>query len=233
MITRLTERRKQFLTKLIQIYEKTGAPVHYEDLARSLSVSKWTAYEVIRALRKEGLTEPVYEGNGQRPGPGRWRVHFVPTAKALGEVRAQVVSAVREEWRRVEASLLRRLQDAGRDGGAPAVLRALEGEMDVTPDSTVWCAYGVVYLTVAGAQHSRTALSLGLRMLRSAPGPLAGMLVYTSSLVGALTQLGISGADRVAERLPALLARTGADEIGWLAGLARRAAGEMGVVAPA
>ncbi|MBY6273613.1 MAG: DNA-binding protein, partial [Bacillaceae bacterium] len=37
----LTERRKQFLRKLVDLYQKTNVPVHYETLAKYIGVSKW------------------------------------------------------------------------------------------------------------------------------------------------------------------------------------------------
>lgn len=222
----LTERRRQFLSRLIQLYRKSGTPVHYEELARSLEVSKWTAYEVIKALRKAGLAEPVYEGNDTRSGPGRWRVCFLPTAKALSEFPNHVVSAVREEWLRAEERLLAQIRSAYESDSSTA-LRSLAVEMDNASDPVIWCAHGMIYLMVAGLHHSRRALALGIRMLQSAPVPLAGLLMYASSLGGALIQTGTPAVERVATKIPVLLPSIGDEGVGWLAGLVRKAAGEL------
>ncbi len=50
----LTERRKQFLQKLLDLYRRTNLPVHYESVAQALGVSKWTAYDMLKALEKLG-----------------------------------------------------------------------------------------------------------------------------------------------------------------------------------
>lgn len=77
---RLTERRKQFLRSLLDMYRRTQLPVHYETLAQRLGVSKWTAYDVLRALEEQGLLARDYAVN--RGEPGRSQIVFVPTAKA-------------------------------------------------------------------------------------------------------------------------------------------------------
>lgn len=80
MDIRLTERRKQFLRSVLDMYRRTQLPVHYETLAQRLGVSKWTAYDVLRALEEQGLLERDYAVN--RGEPGRSQIVFVPTAKA-------------------------------------------------------------------------------------------------------------------------------------------------------
>lgn len=78
----LTNRRKQFLQKIKEIYARTGEPVHYVDLAHALGVSKWTAYDVVRALAKDGFVKFRYmkpEGSGQ---VGRSRLRVMPNDEA-------------------------------------------------------------------------------------------------------------------------------------------------------
>jgi len=77
---RLTERRKQFLRSVMEMYRRTQLPVHYETLAQRLGVSKWTAYDVLRALEEQGLLQRDYAV--QRGEPGRSQIVFVPTPKA-------------------------------------------------------------------------------------------------------------------------------------------------------
>jgi len=74
---RLTERRKQFLRGVVDMYRRTRLPVHYETLAERLGVSKWTAYDVLRALEEQGLLTRDYTVN--RGEPGRSQIVFVPT----------------------------------------------------------------------------------------------------------------------------------------------------------
>jgi len=76
----LTERRKQFLQQLMNLYEKTGLPVHYVTLARLIGVSKWTAYDVLKELEKNGLLKRDYT---IKPNEiGRSMIVFTPTSEA-------------------------------------------------------------------------------------------------------------------------------------------------------
>ena len=47
---KLTRRRYQFLEALARLVEEGGGPVHYGDVADSLDVSKWTAYDMMLSL---------------------------------------------------------------------------------------------------------------------------------------------------------------------------------------
>ena len=51
---KLTRRRYQFLETLARLVEESGGPVHYGDVADSLDVSKWTAYDMMRELVDQG-----------------------------------------------------------------------------------------------------------------------------------------------------------------------------------
>lgn len=81
---RLTQRRKDFLDRLIDIYTRTARPVHYETLAKEVGVSKWTAYDMLQALEKTGFLSREYVLHSA--GGGRSQVVYVPTEGAYGIV---------------------------------------------------------------------------------------------------------------------------------------------------
>jgi Mn-dependent DtxR family transcriptional regulator len=54
---KVTTRQKEFLEVLIDLYQQKGSSVHYSEVALKMGVSKWTAYDMLQLLRREGLLE--------------------------------------------------------------------------------------------------------------------------------------------------------------------------------
>ena len=74
----LTERRRQFLETLKTLYEKNKRPIHYAEVAKELSVSPATAYDIMQILYKEGYIDAVYLENSVKNKKGRGRIFFKP-----------------------------------------------------------------------------------------------------------------------------------------------------------
>jgi DNA-binding Lrp family transcriptional regulator len=80
---RLTQRREEFLKKIIDIFKSTELPVHYGTIAKELGVSKWTAYDILKRLEREGYLRSEYVLNSESKNVGRSMIVFYPTEKAL------------------------------------------------------------------------------------------------------------------------------------------------------
>jgi len=125
MAKKLTQRQKQFLSQLIDIYREIESPIHYVDLSKRLDIGKITAYEMLRLLEKRGLVEAEYHLPSGKRGPGRSEVFFKPTKEAtrffkrLSENPADV-----KEWEIVKQQILGKLQD-GKAGGYESLLNDL------------------------------------------------------------------------------------------------------------
>ena len=82
---KITTRQKEFLQTLIDLYQDKGSPIHYSEVAQKMGVSKWTAYDMLQLLRKEGLLEVEYlipESDNYKWGKlGRSTITFFPTKK--------------------------------------------------------------------------------------------------------------------------------------------------------
>ena len=82
---RITTRQKEFLEVLIDLCKQKASPIHYSEVAQKLGVSKWTAYDMLQLLRREGLLEVEYlipESNNHRwEKLGRSTITFYPTKK--------------------------------------------------------------------------------------------------------------------------------------------------------
>jgi len=81
----ITKRQKEFLQSLIDLYQDKGSPIHYTEVARTMGVSKWTAYDMLQLLRREGLLEVEYlipeSDNYKWRKLGRSTITFFPTKK--------------------------------------------------------------------------------------------------------------------------------------------------------
>uniref|UniRef100_A0A7V3ZIY6 HTH dtxR-type domain-containing protein n=1 Tax=Dictyoglomus thermophilum TaxID=14 RepID=A0A7V3ZIY6_DICTH len=74
----LTERRRQFLETLKTLYEKNKRPIHYAEIAKELSVSPATAYDIMQILYKEGYIDAIYLENSVKNKKGRGKIFFKP-----------------------------------------------------------------------------------------------------------------------------------------------------------
>jgi predicted transcriptional regulator len=83
----MTKRRLQFLDKLNELYQRTNLPIHYETLANSLGVSKWTAYDMLKEIEKLGFVSRSYEVNSKETG--RSQVLFSPTDQTFRLLREE------------------------------------------------------------------------------------------------------------------------------------------------
>jgi len=82
---RITKRQKEFLQSLTDLYQQKDAPIHYSEVAQKMGVSKWTAYDMLQLLHKEGFLEVEYlipESDNYKWGKlGRSTITFFPTKK--------------------------------------------------------------------------------------------------------------------------------------------------------
>ena len=82
---RITKRQKEFLQSLIDLYQQKDTPIHYSEVAQKMRVSKWTAYDMLQLLHKEGFLEVEYllpeSDNYKWVKLGRSIITFYPTKK--------------------------------------------------------------------------------------------------------------------------------------------------------
>jgi len=82
---RITKRQKEFLKVLIDLYQQKGSSIHYSEVAQKLGVSKWTAYDILQLLQKEGFLGVEYiipESDSYKWSKlGRSTITFYPTKK--------------------------------------------------------------------------------------------------------------------------------------------------------
>jgi len=126
----LTARQREFLQKLVAMCRGARRAIHYAALASELGVSKWSAYDMLRALERKGLVDRLYALRpGRTANGGRSLILFGPTQQ--GRLALALASGGRvagREWeaaRRRVLALLRAAEDEGHAEGVRTLLRSI------------------------------------------------------------------------------------------------------------
>jgi len=131
----LTKRKEQFLAKLRELYDKLKFPVSYQILAEEMKVSRWTAYDMLRALEKEGLVIREYLLEKVKSAPGRSAVGFIP------KIKQKMVP------KDIEKELLRKIREV-KTKSLSGVLKKMKEELASESTPFVYCSTFLAYLTV-------------------------------------------------------------------------------------
>jgi hypothetical protein len=163
----LTARRRECLSALQQASAAAGGPVHYSAIAAPLSISPWTAYDLLRELEGCGLVATSY---AHRPGVavGRTQVAFAPTA--AGRL------ALGEDGPAPEERALRRARERVAAVGQAAVRTSRN--VDLAGHLGFWLhqAEGLSTRTRDGLQH----------LLRSAPEAATALSMFVAGVYAAV-----------------------------------------------
>ncbi|HEX77810.1 MAG TPA: TrmB family transcriptional regulator [Dehalococcoidia bacterium] len=192
----LTSRQKAFLGKMLDLYHEMGEALHYSVLAKSLGVSRSTAYDMLRLLEGKGMVSSEYATPKDVPGPGRSNILFFPTTKAR-ELFSRLAgdAAEQKEWEEVKAHILASLR-RGKASDYDDLLRELLNRMPRARSPLAYCA------------ELLTVLLIGVRRVKHKFGqrnPIAKLVetpvtkLNMSILAGAA--LGLALADRLTRRL--------------------------------
>jgi len=185
----LTRRRYQFLNRVKKIYRETGAPVHYVEVAEALSVSKWTAYDILLELEKQGFLERQYVINNNEKIPGRSMIKFVPTPQAdsIDGVGTRDSNAT-VDWQQARLKLLETLSNL-LPREASRVVRELLEEVPGKVQPLINCAYVLTILLVLLKTLGEKATQLVHHALKKAPRPEAGLFLVTGTGLGLVANL--------------------------------------------
>ncbi|WP_027092875.1 DNA-binding protein [Cohnella thermotolerans] len=196
----LTKRRRQFLRKLVDLYRRTNLPIHYATLANALGVSKWTAYDMMKAMEKMGLLIRSYAANGG--DSGRTQVLFVPTeqAKEMVEAESADTACREEEWQAIKTAVLGSLR-AFRNGGRAEALGRMTAEMRSVKRKLEYCAYGVGLLVAHLRKAGGTTEEFVRNVVRKAPTGEMRMTMLAGAVLGTLAQSMSEAGSEIAEMI--------------------------------
>ena len=106
---KLSPRQREFLSRLLDLYQEAKTPVHYVSVARALDVRPVTAYEMLRLLEDKGLVRSeTVRPQGHK---GRSVVVFSPTEKAtalLSELMGNTLG--QQKWEEAKAGIQQALE---------------------------------------------------------------------------------------------------------------------------
>ena len=181
----LTRRRKEFLHTIKKIYENTGTPVHYITVAEALGVSKWTAYDILKELEKEGYLCSEYAVSREERNPGRSAILFLPTPKA-GELSLKEKEEIDhiEEWQAAREKLLGIFENV-KTRGSKKIIDDLLKEMPAIETPIIISAYTIAVLIVYIQNLGTKSVKIMKNLLQLAPKPDLILSLFAGTVLGA------------------------------------------------
>jgi len=112
---KLTRRQEEFIRQLLDLYQQSGEPLHYTELAERLGVNRFTAYDMLRLLEEKGLARSEYRLASDKEGPGRSEIVFLPTEKAHQLLAGMLLSSGKplEDWEATKNAILEVIGSGG------------------------------------------------------------------------------------------------------------------------
>lgn len=180
----LTQRRKEFLIKIKQLYEKNNAPVHYITVAKKLGVSKWSAYEMLKELEKKGFLATKYIVNPGEKNPGRSMVFFIPT-KITEEVlsKKDEISNQLEEWHQTKEYLLQIFKNLKNPSPQKVIDELLE-KMPAIEMPIILSAYIITLLIVCLKIFSSKSIQFIKKHLLFTSKPEIALSMFVGTVLG-------------------------------------------------
>jgi DNA-binding Lrp family transcriptional regulator len=180
----LTQRRKEFLIKIKQLYKKNNAPVHYITVAEKLGVSKWSAYEMLKELEKKGFLAAKYIVDQEKKNPGRSMVFFIPT-KITEEVlsKKEQLSNQLEEWHRTKEYLLQMFKNLEKPGPQKVIDELLE-KMSAIEMPIILSAYIITFLIVCLKIFSSKSIQFIKKHVLFTSKPEIALSMFAGTVLG-------------------------------------------------
>jgi len=184
---RITRRRMDFLQKIKQLCEITNTPVHYARVAKLLGVGKWSAYEMLKTLEKEGLLTSQYEVNQGEKFPGRAMVLFMPTglADAVLSGNTQEEKTPLREWREVKERLLSLCKGLKKNNPRELIVQ-LMSELPGPDRPLIFGAYMIALLIAQLQTMSKKSLALVKNVVLGATKAETALATFVGVAMGSM-----------------------------------------------
>lgn len=181
----LTRRRKEFLHKITKIYENTGTPVHYVTVAEALGVSKWTAYDILKELEKDGYLRSEYSVSREERSSGRSVILFLPNPKA-GDLFPKEKEEIdpMEEWHAAREKLLEIFENVKKHGSKKIIVDLLK-EMPATGAPIIISANIIAVLIVYIQKLGTKTVKMVKNLLQPALRPELILSLFAGTALGA------------------------------------------------
>lgn len=178
----LTRRSSQFLEKVKKLHAETREPVHYTTVANLLGVSRWTAYDMLKSLEKQGYVKAEYSLNpGGGKAAGRSQVVFAPTGKSLDPDSDEHIQYL-EDWHQTKEKVIKFFESLQYLGPPEIIDRILRVPNVDVP--FVFCAYAIGMLVAAARARRRWRMRWFRKMLSRYSRPELGLAGFTGTALG-------------------------------------------------
>jgi len=184
----ITRRRLDFLEKIKQEYDYTGLPVHYVRVAELLGISKWSAYEMLKTLEKEGFIASQYEVNHGEKYPGRAMVLFVPTRQLDIALSGKPVEEPLGEWCQIKERLLSFCEDV-KKGHSKEVVKELVAELAGIGNPMISTAYVITILISQLQTLSDRSVGLIKKLVADTVSPESGLAMFAGAIIGSMPKI--------------------------------------------
>jgi hypothetical protein len=201
IMKKLTRRQRQFLNKVLDMYDQGQEPLHYTALAEHLGVNRVSAYEMLRVLEGHGLVEAEYQLPDGLRGPGRASVVFRPTplaAQVLGRPDGEPMN--QREWEAVKEQIFERLE-TGKAGDYDTLLEELLARTPQQRSVVIYAAEMITAIILGLESLRNTAEAHGLRDRLKEIGKIGELGLNVFAGLG----MGLSVAERLNRRLAGFL----------------------------
>lgn len=182
----MSKRRFQFLNQLVELYQKTRLPIHYETLAKAVGVSKWTAYDMLKEIEKSGYVMRSYEVNPNETG--RSQVMFTPTDKATDLFKQQCSNAQENENWEESAQSIRKLIHDLKHANVHNLLQKMLDDMPNRRSNLEFCGYIlgilIVYLKKVGGK-TESVIQL---LISKTSSHHTSLLIFVGTVLGTVIQ---------------------------------------------
>lgn len=188
----ITARRLEFLRTIKEIYESSSLPVHYVKVAEKMGISKWSAYEMLKSLERDGLLSRHYEVNSAGKHPGRSMILFAPTRLLVQIVNAAAtdVQALTPEWQQIKQRLLS-VFDQAEPAKTKALLDQLARELPEVNPPLVACAYVATLLIAQLHNLGENGLGVIRIIMKGAVKAESGLAMLAGAIMGLLARAGL------------------------------------------
>ena len=183
----ITRRRMEFLTEIKKLYEATRLPVHYERIAQLLGVSKWSSYEMLKKLEKQGLLSSQYQVNQGEKYPGRAMVLFAPTALLEGILNRNGSEEKKSnpEWLSIKENLLK-LFRGFKKKNPQHLIEQLMDEISHLDKPIVFNAYFIALLVLNLQTFGEKSIELVRKMVLGVNNKEIGLSMLAGTIMGGM-----------------------------------------------
>ncbi|NLW07674.1 MAG: hypothetical protein GX039_06825, partial [Clostridia bacterium] len=147
---------------------------------------KWTAYDMLLELEKQGFLERRYVVNSNEKIPGRSLLKFVPTLRADSiSKEGKEEDSVNADWQHARGKLLKTLSNL-LPREANKVVGKLLAEIPGKEQPVINCAYVLTILLVLLKVLEEKAIQLLQHALQKVPRPEIGLFLVAGTGFGLL-----------------------------------------------